>query len=102
MGINPIHYLKLNINFKTIMKKLTLRQKGTLKLNLMKIEQYELICIFNILKEKNVKFTKNKSGIYFREDHIDDETLSFINEYVNKKLKDHALYHSGVKNESNN
>ena len=78
---------------------LTHDQKKKLRENLQKIEQHELIYIFDIIKKNNIKYTRNKSGIYFREDHIDIETLDFINKFVEKKLEEHSLYHYGIKNE---
>jgi hypothetical protein len=74
-------------------------QKIKLRDNLQKIEQHELIYIFNMLKTKGIKFTQNIAGIYIRDDHIDNETLIIINEFVEKKLEEHKLYHGNIKNE---
>lgn len=70
---------------------MTYVQKKKLRDNLQKMEQHELIYIFDIIKKHNIKYTQNNSGIYFREDHIDDKTLKFINDFVDKKLEEHKF-----------
>ena len=72
---------------------MTYEQKRKLRDNLTKIEQHELVYIFNILKSRDIKFTKNDSGIYIREDHMDPKTMNEIYNYVEKKLEEHKLYH---------
>jgi hypothetical protein len=67
-------------------------EKRKLRDNLSKIEQHELMYIFNIIKKRNVKFTKNGSGIYIREDHLDQPTMREIFNFVEKKLEEHRLY----------
>lgn len=71
--------------------KMTYVQKKKLRDNLQKMEQHELIYIFDIIKKNKIKYTQNNSGIYFREDHIDDVTLKFINKFVDKKLEEHKF-----------
>jgi len=76
------------------MSELSYDEKIKLKENLTKIEHHVLVYIFDMIQKKNIKFTRNNSGIHIREDHIDPETLRFIYNFVEEKLKENRLYRS--------
>jgi hypothetical protein len=65
-----------------------------LKNNIYKLEQHELIQLFDKLKELNVKYTHNRHGVFIRDDQINTSIRSVMIEFVSERIKEHELRYS--------
>ena len=60
----------------------TFQMKKKLAANILKLEKFEQIQIYHIIKNKNEKFTKNQNGILFDLHKFEDSTIHSLDAYV--------------------
>ena len=60
----------------------TFQMKKKLAANIIKLEKFEQIQIYHIIKNKNEKFTKNQNGILFDLHKFEDSTIHSLDAYV--------------------
>ena len=56
--------------------------KKKLAANIIKLEKFEQIQIYHIIKNQNEKFTKNQNGILFDLHKFKDSTIKNLDAYV--------------------
>ena len=69
-----------NIDEKNIIY--TFQMKKKLAANILKLEKFEQIQIYHIIKNKDEKFTKNLNGILFDLHKFEDSTIKSLDAYV--------------------
>ena len=69
-----------NIDEKNIIY--TFQMKKKLAANILKLEKFEQIQIYHIIKNQNEKFTKNQNGILFDLHKFEDSTIKNLDAYV--------------------
>jgi len=69
-----------NINEENIIY--TFQMKKKLAANIIKLEKFEQIQIYHIIKNNNEKFTKNQNGILFDLHKFEDSTIKNLDAYV--------------------
>ena len=69
-----------NINEENIIY--TFQMKKKLAANIIKLEKFEQIQIYHIIKNQNEKFTKNQNGILFDLHKFKDSTIKNLDAYV--------------------
>ena len=60
----------------------TFQMKKKLAANIIKLEKFEQIQIYHIIKNQNEKFTKNQNGILFDLHKFEDSTIKNLDAYV--------------------
>ncbi len=60
----------------------TFQMKKKLAANIIKLEKFEQIQIYHIIKNQNEKFTKNQNGILFDLHKFKDSTIKNLDAYV--------------------
>ena len=60
----------------------TFQMKKKLAANILKLEKFEQIQIYHIIKNKDEKFTKNQNGILFDLHKFEDSTIHSLDAYV--------------------
>jgi hypothetical protein len=60
----------------------TFQMKKKLAANILKLEKFEQIQIYHIIKNKNEKFTKNQNGILFDLHKFEESTIHNLDAYV--------------------
>ncbi len=71
---------------------LSYAQKEELRKNILKLEEHEQYNILFILKNNDIQYSKNSSGIRFRDDQVSDEILQEIKMYVDRWLEEKRKY----------
>lgn len=82
-------------------KAMSYKDKCELKKNILKLEEHEQYNILFILKHNNVQYSKNSSGIRFRDDLVSDEILREIKMYVDRWLDEKQKFRT-IKEETQN
>lgn len=67
---------------------LSYAEKDELRKNILKLEEHEQYNILFILKNNNIQYSKNSSGIRFRDDQVADEVLIEIKTHVDRWLEE--------------
>ena len=73
-------------------KRLSLKEQKKLRDNLLLLEEWDLRHIAHYLNENDIKMSENANGIFILCDHISDECLTYIKNYVNKKLEEYKKF----------
>jgi len=60
----------------------TFQMKKKLAANIIKLEKFEQIQIYHIIKNQNEKFTKNQNGILFDLHKFEESTIKNLDAYV--------------------
>ena len=82
---NEKKLIEENIDEKNIDEKniiYTFQMKKKLAANILKLEKFEQIQIYHIIKNKDEKFTKNLNGILFDLHKFEDSTIKSLDAYV--------------------
>lgn len=67
---------------------LSYEDKEELRKNILKLEEHEQYNILFILKNNDIQYSKNSSGIRFRDDQVSDEVLMEIKTHVDRWLEE--------------
>lgn len=67
---------------------LSYAEKEELRKNILKLEEHEQYNILFILKNNDIQYSKNSSGIRFRDDQVSDEVLMEIKTHVDRWLEE--------------
>jgi hypothetical protein len=84
-NINEENIKEENINEENINEEniiYTFQMKKKLAANIIKLEKFEQIQIYHIIKNNNEKFTKNQNGILFDLHKFEDSTIKNLDAYV--------------------
>lgn len=81
---------------------LSYADKEELRKNILKLEEHEQYNILFILKHNNIMYSKNTSGIRFRDDQVNDNILNEIKTHVDRWLDEKQRYRTIKKEAMNN
>ena len=62
--------------------------KEELRKNILKLEEHEQYNILFILKNNNIQYSQNSSGIRFRDDQVNNDVLLEIKAHVDRWLEE--------------